>query len=57
MSQKPPQEELWLRSPPSRAHTYLWRAGLPQDQLAPTQHRLRVRVLGELLLILLVDWG
>ena len=58
MSQKKPsQKSSGSKQLPSRAQTYFWRAGLSQDQLTPAQRWLRVRVLGELLFILLVDWG
>lgn len=58
MSQKPPpKKSSGSEHLPSRPQTYLWRAGLSQDQLTTAQCWLQVGILGELLLILLVDWG
>lgn len=58
MSQKPPpQKSSGSEQLPSRPQTYFWRAGLSQDQLTTAQCWLQVGILGELLFILLVDWG
>lgn len=38
MSQKqPPQKSSCSEQLPSKAHTYFWRAALPQGQLSPAQ--------------------